>query len=195
MAVTVGPRQAIALHTGARARGLSLPTPMQKTSQQVSILFSETANTTFGEVSAHDRFCFDVRMHVVSCLKSRDRISLLWAVFRSSVTGTRLTRYVGARSYSDGDGSLIKITAHRSLWIRQITRFGARRCTYPRARRSSTNSFAKNLMATYAFSFALSSLFRCKTDDLRGQVMWESDPVREDTTPASGLQSIETSWR
>ena len=131
---------------------------------------------------------------VVSYLKSRDRISLLRAVYRSSVTGTRLTRYVSARSYSQ-TAMLTKITARRSLWIRPITLFGARQCTCPRARHSSISSFAKNLMATYAFLFALSSLFRCKTDDTCGQVVWESDPVREDTTPASGLQSIETSWR
>ena len=28
-----------------------------------------------------------------------------------------------------------------------------------------------------------------------GQVVWESDPNREDTTPASGTQLIGDSWR
>jgi hypothetical protein len=47
LTVTVGPRQAIALHTGAQGMGLPTPEPVQ----QVSILFSETATTTPGEVS------------------------------------------------------------------------------------------------------------------------------------------------
>ena len=180
------------MHTGARVSGVSLPP--QKSAQQVSILFSETANTRYGEVSAAFARLFRYPHGVI--LKSRDRTSLLWAVRRSSVTGTRLTRYVGARTYSAGDGSVTKLTTRRSHWIRPITPFGARRCTYPRTRRSSISSFARNLMATYVFFFfALSSSFRCKTDDVHGQVVWESDPAREDTTPASGLQWIETSWR
>jgi len=45
LTVTVDPRQAIALHTGAQGLGLSTPEPIQ----QVTILFSETATTTLGE--------------------------------------------------------------------------------------------------------------------------------------------------
>jgi hypothetical protein len=48
LTVTVGPRQAIAVHTGAM--GIGLPTP--EPAQQVSVLFSETATTSYGEVSA-----------------------------------------------------------------------------------------------------------------------------------------------
>jgi len=142
------------VHTGARVSGVSLPP--QKSAQQVSILFSETANTRYGEVSAAFARLFRYPHGVI--LKSRDRTSLLWAVRRSSVTGTRLTRYVGARTYSAGDGSVTKLTTRRSHWIRPITPFGARRCTYPRTRRSSISSFARNLMATYVFFFLPSHL-------------------------------------
>jgi len=45
LAVTIGPWQAIAVHTGAL--GLGLPTPEVAT--QVSVIFSETATTTLGE--------------------------------------------------------------------------------------------------------------------------------------------------
>src|SRR5579863_8058545 len=47
LTVTVSPRQAIALHTGAQGMGL----PIVEQTQQVSILFSETATTTLGQVS------------------------------------------------------------------------------------------------------------------------------------------------
>ena len=33
------------------------------------------------------------------------------------------------------------------------------------------------------------------TYTMDGQIIWESDPNREDTTPLSGVQSIVTSWR
>ena len=33
------------------------------------------------------------------------------------------------------------------------------------------------------------------TYTLDGQIEWESDPNREDTTPLSGVQSIVTTWR
>lgn len=46
LTVTVGPRQAIAVHTGAM--GIGSPAPK---AQQVSVLFSENATTTYGEVS------------------------------------------------------------------------------------------------------------------------------------------------
>ena len=48
LTVTVGPRQAIAVHTGAMGVGSPTPEP----AQQVSVLFSETATTSYGEVSA-----------------------------------------------------------------------------------------------------------------------------------------------
>src|SRR6266851_10383333 len=48
LTVTIGPWQAIAVHTGALGKGL--PTPEVTT--QVSVIFSETATTTLGEVSA-----------------------------------------------------------------------------------------------------------------------------------------------
>lgn len=46
MSVSVGPRQAIAVHTGAMGVGVPVPT-----AQQVSVVFSENATTTYGEVS------------------------------------------------------------------------------------------------------------------------------------------------
>jgi hypothetical protein len=51
LAVTVGPRQAIAVHTGART-GYEVETSSLKSVGQVSILFSVNATTTYGEVSA-----------------------------------------------------------------------------------------------------------------------------------------------
>jgi len=47
LSVTVGPRQAIAIYTGAMGVG----TPAPNTPLQVSVVFSENATTTFGEVS------------------------------------------------------------------------------------------------------------------------------------------------
>ena len=46
LTVSIGPRQAIAVHTGALGSGARTPT-----AQQIPIMFSETATTTFGEVS------------------------------------------------------------------------------------------------------------------------------------------------
>ena len=48
LSVTIDPRQAIALHTGAMGVG----NPAPKTAQQVSVAFSENATTVFGEVSS-----------------------------------------------------------------------------------------------------------------------------------------------
>ncbi|KAI9511955.1 glycoside hydrolase family 13 protein [Russula earlei] len=45
MAITIGPRQAIAVHTGAMGVGVDIA----KEKEQVSVLFSETATTSFGE--------------------------------------------------------------------------------------------------------------------------------------------------
>jgi hypothetical protein len=47
LSVTIDPRQAIAVHTGAM--GIGTPVPM--IAQQVSVVFSEYATTTYGEVS------------------------------------------------------------------------------------------------------------------------------------------------
>lgn len=46
LSVTIDPRQAIAVHTGAMGVGMPVPT-----AQQVSVVFSENATTTYGEVS------------------------------------------------------------------------------------------------------------------------------------------------
>jgi len=46
LSVTIGPREAIAVHTGAMGVGMPVPT-----AQQVSVVFSENATTTYGEVS------------------------------------------------------------------------------------------------------------------------------------------------
>ncbi len=48
LTVTIGPWQAIAVHTGALGKGLPIP----EVATQVSVIFSETATTTLGEVSA-----------------------------------------------------------------------------------------------------------------------------------------------
>jgi hypothetical protein len=47
LSVTIDPRQAIAVHTDAMGVGIPVP----KTAQQVSVIFSEDATTTYGEVS------------------------------------------------------------------------------------------------------------------------------------------------
>jgi hypothetical protein len=46
LTVTIGPRQAIAVHTGAGG----IAAYVQVEAQQVSVMFYETATTTFGEV-------------------------------------------------------------------------------------------------------------------------------------------------
>jgi hypothetical protein len=47
LSVTIGPRQAIAVHAGAIGVGVTIP----EMAQQVSVLFSENATTVDGEVS------------------------------------------------------------------------------------------------------------------------------------------------
>jgi hypothetical protein len=47
--VTIGPYQAIAVHSGARGKESPFPIP----ARHVSVLFYETATTIPGEVSAH----------------------------------------------------------------------------------------------------------------------------------------------
>ena len=54
LVVTVGVRQAIAVHVGALGIGTGAPL----TAQQVPVLFYENANTTLGEVRAHSFFFF-----------------------------------------------------------------------------------------------------------------------------------------
>ena len=48
LVVTVGPRQAIAVHVGQLGTGTGLP----PTAQQIPVLFYEIANTTMGEVGS-----------------------------------------------------------------------------------------------------------------------------------------------
>ena len=94
LTVTIGPRQAVAVHIGAM--GIGSPTP--KAVGPVSVLFSEVATTTQGEVSTirfPSRRRAD-RSNMTYC-ESRARISPWWAAYHSSVTGTRLARYVPVR--------------------------------------------------------------------------------------------------
>lgn len=97
LSATVGPRQAIAVHTGAKGSGVSVP----NTAQLVPVLFSENATTTFGEVSG----CFSgLAWHWLGLLVvalsghyaniGLGRIFSWWAVRRSLVIGTRPTRCV-----------------------------------------------------------------------------------------------------
>ena len=94
LSVTVGPRQAIAVHTGAKGNGVSVP----NTAQQVSVIFSENATTTFGEVS--NFFFAGLAWLAFVALSGHDadigvaRIFMWWAVLRSLVIGTHLTRCV-----------------------------------------------------------------------------------------------------
>jgi hypothetical protein len=94
--VTIDPRQAIAVQTGAM--GVGAPVPL--TPQQVSVIFSENATTTFGEVSG-GRFLARLVVSEPVALSGHDadisvgRISLWWAVCQSLVIGTRPTRCVG----------------------------------------------------------------------------------------------------
>jgi hypothetical protein len=90
LAVTVGPRQAIAVHTGARTR-YEVETSSPRSVHQVSVLFSVTATTAYGEVSAVLGFCGSLDC---AWLTSRDRIFLSWAACRNSVAGNCPTRYV-----------------------------------------------------------------------------------------------------
>jgi len=127
LTVTVGPRQAIAMHTGARARGLSLP--KQKTPQQVTILFSETANTTFGE-----------NIFVVGSVPQLGN----W----------------------DPSNAIPLDPTDYPVWGATVYLTPSAKFEYKFIRKESN-----------------------------GDVVWESDPVREGKAPASGLQSIEASWR
>ena len=64
LSVTIDPRQAIAVHTGAMGVGMPVPT-----AQQVSVVFSENATTTYGEVSGEGLWLgFAVSLAWVECL-------------------------------------------------------------------------------------------------------------------------------
>jgi len=125
--VTIGRRLAIAVHMGARVSGVS--SPAQKSAQQVSILFSETANTTYGE-----------NIFVVGSAPQLGN----WDPSNAIPLDPTDYPVWGATVY------LPPSTAFEYKFIRKQP---------------------------------------------NGNVVWESDPAREDTTPASGLQWIETSWR
>jgi hypothetical protein len=126
LTVTVGPRQAIAVHTGAMGVG----NPVPKTAQQVSVLFSENATTTLGE-----------NIFVVGSAAQLGN----WN--SSNAIPLDATNYPvwGATVY------LPPSTTFEYKFIRKET---------------------------------------------NGSIVWESDPNRQDTTPASGVQLIATtSWR
>ena len=95
MTVTIDPRQAIAMHTGAM--GVGMPAPA--TAKLVSVVFSVNVTTTFGEVSS-ERFWFGLLFYRAIGAKDHDadicvvRVSLWWAVCRRLVIGTRPTRCV-----------------------------------------------------------------------------------------------------
>ena len=95
LSVTIDPRQAIAMHTGAMGVGMPVPT-----AQQVSVVFSENATTTYGEVSGESAFGLACCFREQVALSGHDadigvgRTSLWWAVYRSLVIGTRPTRCV-----------------------------------------------------------------------------------------------------
>lgn len=70
LTVTIGPRQAVAVHTGAM--GIGSPTP--KASGPVSVIFSEIATTTDGEVSTSSFRRLAEPSNLLYC-KSRARTS------------------------------------------------------------------------------------------------------------------------
>ena len=74
LVVTVGPRQAIAVHVGQLGTGTGLP----PTAQQIPVLFYEIANTTMGEVGSPS-FLSSVRLSgYSSCWKSNNRTFSSW---------------------------------------------------------------------------------------------------------------------
>jgi hypothetical protein len=115
-------------HTGAMGVGMPVPT-----AQQVSVVFSENATTTYIRraplaLSGHDA---DIGV---------GGMSLWWAVCRSLVIGTRPTFAVPAPI---ADREMTMITdkqRYRSRWIRPITPRGAQRCTCRRTQSPSTSS-------------------------------------------------------
>ncbi|KAI0246821.1 glycoside hydrolase [Lactifluus subvellereus] len=124
LTVSVGPRQAIAVHTGAPSSGACTPT-----AQQIPIMFSESATTTPGE-----------NIFVVGSLPQ-----------------------LGTWNSSN---AIPLDPVHYPVW-------GATVYLPPHT--------------TFEFRF-----IRKESD---GNIVWESNPNRQDTTPSSGVQSIVTSWR
>src|SRR6266702_1710576 len=97
-AVTVGVRQAIAVHVGALGSGTSTP----KIAQQVPVLFYENATTTYGDVGISS-FSSSVRgrgWHACSSLFFfwPNRTFSSWEACRNLATGTRPTRCVSMRA-------------------------------------------------------------------------------------------------
>jgi len=123
LTVTVPPRQAIALHTGAM--GSANPTPSV---QQVSVVFSETATTTYGE-----------NIFVVGSVPQLGNWNPSNAVPLNPV--------------------------NYPVW-------------------GATVYLPPNTPFEYKFI----------RKESNGAINWESDPNRQDTTPASGVQLISTSW-
>ena len=97
LVVTVGVRQAIAVHVGALGIGTGAPL----TAQQVPVLFYENANTTLGEVRAHSFFL--KAWLAGSSLTPINRTFSSWEACRNSATGTHPTRCVSliSRIYAD----------------------------------------------------------------------------------------------
>jgi hypothetical protein len=125
LVVTVGPRQAIAVHVGQLGTGTGTP----QTAQQVPVMFSETATTSYGE-----------NIFVVGSVPQLGN----W----------------------DTSNAIPLDPANYPVW-------------------AATVYLPPNTAFQYKF-------IRKETD---GSVEWESDPNRQDTTPASGTQSVVTSWR
>jgi len=125
LTVTIGPRQAIAVHTGAKGNGLSVP----NTAQLVPVLFSENATTTYGE-----------------------NIFVVGSAPQLGNWNTSNAIPLDATNYP--------------VW-------------------GATVYLPPNTAFQYKF-------IRVETD---GSIVWESDPNRQDTTPASGVQLVATSWR
>ncbi|KAH9981799.1 glycoside hydrolase family 13 protein [Russula compacta] len=123
--ITVGPRQAIAVHTGAR--GVGGPTPT--TAPQVPILFSENATTAFGQ-----------NILVVGSVPQLGN----W----------------------DSSNAIPLSSTNYPVW-------------------GATVYMPPNTTFQYKFI----------RQESNGTIVWESDPNRQDTTPASGVQLIATSWR
>jgi len=124
LSVTVGPRQAIAVHTGSMGIGMGSPT-----APQVPVLFSENATTTFGE-----------NVFVVGSVPQLGN----W----------------------DSSNAIPLDPTNYPVWGATVY-----------------------LPPSTAFQY---KFIRKESD---GSILWESDPNRQYTTPASGVQLIATSWR
>ncbi|KAN0114196.1 Glycoside hydrolase superfamily [Russula decolorans] len=125
LSVTIDPRQAIAVHTGAMDVGMPV-----LTAQQVSVVFSENATTTYGE-----------NVFVVGSLPQLGN----W----------------------DSSNAIPLDPTNYPVW-------------------GATVYLPPNTDFEYKFI----------RKDSNGNIVWESDPNRQDTTPGSGVQLIATtSWR